>query len=164
MPRSLVTIIKKVINEAANRSLGRMFTHQHGRNIGAISADKGADRKTNKGNRARLEADLRARKLGYVPNKGVYRGGHEHSYTVMGRKGDDGGELKRHLTELGTKYGQESIIHKAHDSPDAHLHYTTGDRAGQHDSIGHWHPQVGLRKKPPDNMTQLKGKRSFSYE
>ena len=46
----------------------------------------------------------------------------EHSYLVIGKKGKDGGALKGFLKKHGEKYGQDSVLHKSHDSNEAHLH------------------------------------------
>lgn len=66
----------------------------------------------------------------------------EHSFLMIGKKGDDRGELKKFLTHHGEKYNQDSILHKAHDSTAAHLVGTnkTGYPGyGQHRSIGEFH-------------------------
>jgi hypothetical protein len=41
------------------------------------------------------------------------------SLLVVGKSGDDGGALVGHLKHLGKKYGQDSILHKPHNSEKA---------------------------------------------
>jgi hypothetical protein len=48
----------------------------------------------------------------------------EKSLLVVGKKGEDGGALLGHLKHLGEKYGQESILHKPHNSEKASLQLT----------------------------------------
>jgi hypothetical protein len=64
----------------------------------------------------------------------------EKSLLVVGKKGDDGGALLGHLKHLGEKYGQESILHKPHNSEKASLHSTNETERDKHIEVGSWHP------------------------
>jgi hypothetical protein len=161
-----------MLDEAARKSLTRMSQHDtEGRNLGAVSAFRGNDAKEDMTNHKALGKDLsslaKEHGYGFVPTKGVYEGGHERSYLVFGKKGDDGGHLRNELSKLGTKYGQKSIMHKSHDQDIAHLHGTTDgwqDLEGKERKAGESYPLGPLhfnRKQP--YMTYLKGKRSMDY-
>jgi hypothetical protein len=58
---------------------------------------------------------------------------------VVGKKGEDGGALLGHLKHLGKKYGQDSILHKPHNSEKASLHRTETAKQ-KHIEAGSWHP------------------------
>jgi hypothetical protein len=65
---------------------------------------------------------------------------HEKSLLVVGKTGDDGGALLAHLKHLGEKYGQDSILHKPHNSETASLHSTNETEKGKHIEVSSWHP------------------------
>lgn len=141
---------KTVLNEA---SMSRVHAHTQGRNIGMITAHRGEHTaEENNARNAALKADIRKHGYGYIKVKGRYIENHgtedarpvdEHSFLVVGKKGHDGGALKKFLTDHGKKYGQDSILHKAHDEEDAHLY---GTREGgfpgmdKKHTVGKWHP------------------------
>jgi hypothetical protein len=141
---------KTILNEASRRSLSRMASHMDGRSIGTISAHQG-DNTPEQNNKAsaELERHLKTSGLGYFKAKGQYQhsDGHtvaEKSYVVMHpQKGDDHGAVKDFLVKHGTKHGQESILHKAHDSKEAHLHFLRDsgeNKKGSSFSIGPYRP------------------------
>jgi len=157
-------------------SLSRVFTHTQGRNIGMMTAHRGEHTaEENKQRNHELEGDIRKHGFGFTHVKGRYIENHgtpqaravdEHSYLIHGKKGDDKGELKNFLTKHGEKYGQDSVLHKAHDSEHAHL---IGTREGgfpgkgnTHD-VGQWHPN--RTGEFHSVMTGRHGKgRTFTFE
>lgn len=139
-------------NESASRSLTRMHQHMNsGRSVGIISAmrthddkDAGGDghkfspKELNQRHQA-LKDDIKKAGYGYTEGHGFYKGEHERSIRVFSKeKGHDNG-LKDFLTTHGTKYAQDSIIHKPHDSDEAHLHFTMnrdGNKIGDSFPVG----------------------------
>jgi hypothetical protein len=83
------------------------------------------------------------RKAGYGVIDVECRGVDEISLLVVGKSGDDGGALVGHLKHLGKKYGQDSILHKPHNSEKASLHRTNETEKDKHIEVGSWHP-IGL--------------------
>ena len=91
-------------------SLGRVLQHTKGRNIGMITAHRGENSaEENNARNKELEGHIRKAGFGFIKVKGRYIENHgtpearavdEHSYLVVGKKGDDGGHLlgfwKRH--------------------------------------------------------------------
>jgi hypothetical protein len=66
----------------------------------------------------------------------------EKSLLVVGKMGDDKGHLLGHLKHLATKYNQDSILHKPHNSEKTLLHGTneTGyPGKDKHIEVGSWH-------------------------
>lgn len=140
-------------------SLSRIYNHTKGRALAIISADRtdrGVDTpKKNNIEKYKLIDDLKdvQKKSGYgfIHGRGGYVEGHgtpdakdatgERSFVVVGPNHDDGGKFLEHVKKLGQKYGQESILHKPHDSEDASWHYTdpTDARFGQSQSLGKFH-------------------------
>lgn len=158
---------KESLNEA---SLSRVYQHTKGTNIGMISAH--SDRNTpeeNKANHERLAQDIRKAGFGHVNVHGKYimnkgepneHAVTEKSYLVIGKKGDDSGNLKGFLKKHGEKYGQESVLHKAHDEEDAKLHYTGGTQKGQIVNAGKFHPN-----RAADYQSAMRGgKTTFTFE
>ena len=144
----------KLFNEILNESsIGRVLQHTKGRNIGAITAHRGEyDSAENVRRNKKLEADIRKHGFGFVHVKGRYIENHgtpdatavdEHSYLIMGHKGEDGGKLKSFLKKHGEKYEQDSVLHKSHDEDEAHLIGTKEGGypgKGKTESVGKWHP------------------------
>lgn len=160
---------KSLMNEA---SLSRVHTHTQGRNIGMITAHRGENTtEENNKNNAELESHIRKAGYGFVKVKGRYIENHgtdkakavdEKSYLVVGKKGDDKGQLLSFLKKHGQKHGQDSILHKAHDSEEAHLHGTREGGypgMGEKASVGKWHPN-----RAPEFHTAMKGNRTFAFE
>jgi hypothetical protein len=87
----------------------------------------------------------------------------EHSFGVIGKSGDDGGDLLKHLKGWGRAFGQDSILHKSHETDDAYLHATNDsswikDEPEQRFKVGKFTPNV----TNPNGDSSLKGK-SFAY-
>lgn len=145
----------EMLDEAANKSLARIHQHVQDRNIGIITAHRSANSADeNKRRNTELVGHIKNHGFGfvhirgkYVENKGEPNEKHEeeHSYMVIGKKGNDNGALKGFLTKHGEKYGQDSILHKAHNSPEAHLIGTRDGswlKKGEHMSVGHFQPNM----------------------
>jgi hypothetical protein len=160
---------KSYLNEA---SLSRVLTHTQGRNIGMITAHRGENTAAeNKALNSDLEGHIRKAGFGFLKVKGRYVENHgtpqarnvdEHSYLVIGKKGDDKGHLLHFLKAHGAQYKQDSILHKAHDEDNAALHGTKeGGFPGlgvKHD-VGTWHPN-----RAGEFHTAMKGSRTFAFE
>ena len=162
---------KEYITEA---SLGRLHQHMQGRNIGILSAHRGnLSHEENTKRHAQLKKDVRDAGYGYVNVHGHYtenkgtpqeRKVKEHSIVVIGKKGDDNGHLKGFLKKHGEKYNQDSILHKSHDSDEAHLigtsHSSDWLKHGEHMSVGKFHPN-----KAGEFHSKLRNKtKTFQFE
>lgn len=162
--------LKTIINEA---SLGRVYQHTKDRNIGMITAHRAENTaEENKKRNQELEHHIRKAGYGFVKVKGRYVENHgtpqaknvdEHSYLVVGKKGDDKGELKNFLLKHGEKHGQDSVLHKAAGESTAKLHGTReGGWPGKgktHD-VGNFHPD-----RAGEFHTAMKGgKKTFAFE
>jgi hypothetical protein len=108
---------KTFINEAASRSLSRLYTHiEKGRSVAFISAHRG-DLKTPENNkRAKtLKADIKTARLAPVPVRGEYVEDHEGKKIKVKEKtfmvvADNFMQLKKQMMKLGIKYDQDSIL------------------------------------------------------
>jgi len=142
--------LKTILNES---SVSRVLQHTKDRNIGAITAHRGEyDSAENARRNKKLETDIRSHGFGFVHVKGRYIENHgtpdatavdEHSYLIVGSKGDDGGKLKGFLKKHGEKYEQDSVLHKAHDDTEAHLIGTKEGGypgKGNTETVGRFHP------------------------
>jgi hypothetical protein len=152
-------------------SLSRVLHHTEKSNIGMISASRAENTpEQNKKNNKSLEKDIRAHGHGvvhvtghYTENKGTPEEKHvkEHSMLVIGKKGSDSSELLNHLKALGSKYNQDSVLHKAKGDEHAHLHGTkegSWPGLGQTHNVGHFHPN-----RAAEFTSHLKGNRSFTF-
>ena len=79
----------------------------------------------------------------------------EHSFMVIGSRGDDNGMLHKHLTRLATMFGQDSIIMKPHDTTRAHLVGTSPSQSawpslGATVDLGDFHPGINYSKTLPN--------------
>jgi hypothetical protein len=141
------------LDEGANKSLARIHSHMQDRNVGILTAHRDSETpEVNKKNNAELQHKIRAHGYGFVHVRGRYvmnkgeaneRPVEEHSFMVIGKKGNDNGQLKNFLTKHGEHYGQETILHKAHDSKTAHLIGTKDTsflKKGEHMDVGEFHP------------------------
>jgi len=164
---------KTHLNES---SLARIKQHVLNRNIGIITANRGeSSAEENLTKNRNLEKDIRKAGHGFIHVKGRYienRGtpkektvDSEHSYIVVGNKGDDRGALRGFLLHHGQKYGQESTLYKPHNSTTAKFLHTKADpskhiNVGDEEDIGHFHPE-----KIGDYHSSLlhKKKGSFSF-
>lgn len=153
-------------------SLSRIHQHTQDRNIGMITAHRGENTpEQNKAANRELENNIKAAGHGYVKVKGRYLENHgtaqerpvdENSFLVIGKKGDDSGELKNFLLKHGEKHGQDSILHKGHDEPTAKLHGTKEGGwpgKGEEQDVGEFHPN-----RAGEFHTAMKGKRTFAFE
>jgi hypothetical protein len=169
MKESNMKSFKTLFNES---SLGRVYQHTQGRNIGMITAHRGENSADeNKSRNSELEGHIRKAGYGFVKVKGRYIENHgtdkakavdEHSYLVIGKKGDDKGQLKGFLKKHGQNYGQDSILHKSHDSEEASLHGTKeGGFPGKDKdhSVGKFHPN-----RASEFHTAMKGGKTFAFE
>ena len=134
-------------------SLGRVLQHTKGRNIGMITAHRSENSaKENNARNKELEGHIRKAGFGFIKVKGRYIENHgtpearavdEHSYLVVGKKGDDGGHLLGFLKRHGEKYGQDSVLHKSAKESTAKLHGTREGGfpgKGQTHEVGEFHP------------------------
>lgn len=158
----------KVLLEA---SFSRMYQHTQNRNIGMISASRGdLPAEDNNKRHLQLKDDIRKAGYGLVNLKGRYienfgtkkaQNVDEKALLVISKDGDDHGQLLGHLKHLGAKYGQDSILHKPHNSTTATLHGTnkTGfpGKGNTHD-VGPWHPN-----RAGEFHSLMKGK-PFAFE
>ena len=160
---------KTIFNES---SLSRVHAHTQGRNIGMITAHRGENSKEeNEKRNGELEKKIRGAGYGFVKVKGRYIENHgtenarpvdEHSYLVVGNHGDDKGHLLHFLKKQGEHYGQDSILHKAHDEDNAKLHGTKEGGwpgKGETHDVGKFHPN-----RAGEFHTVMKGSRTFSFE
>jgi hypothetical protein len=114
------------------------------------------DHLTSEENRQRhgsLKSDVRKVGYGFIEERHV----DEKSLLVVGKKGEDGGALLGHLKHLGEKYGQESILHKPHNSEKASLHSTNDTEKDKHIEAGSWHPN-----RIPEFHSLMKNRRPIS--
>jgi hypothetical protein len=108
---------KNFINEAASRSLSRLYTHiEKGRSVAFISAHRG-DLKTPENNkRAKtLKADIKKTGNTAVPVRGEYVEDHKGKKIKVKEKtfmvvADNFMQLKKQMMKLGIKYDQDSIL------------------------------------------------------
>jgi len=167
------------LNEAASRSLARVHQHVQGRNIGIITAHRGGnaspeDRARNNDRNASLSKDISDAGYGYIHVRGRYIENHgtphakpvdEHSFMVIGKKGNDNGALKNFLIKHGQKYDQDSVLHKSHDSTHAHLHGTSAREnsfpgLGKSHDVGEFHPN-----RAGEFHSVMKGRgKTFAFE
>lgn len=155
-------------------SLSRVYHHTQHRNMGIITAHRRSlTPQENAARNAELHDEIR-KHFGlihihgsYIENKGTPEESHvkEHSFLVVGADHDDSGHLKGFLRKHGEKYGQDSVLYKAHDSTHAHLIGTKKEAVDpayhEHKDIGTWHPN-----RMGDYQSELKGKkgRTFVFE
>jgi hypothetical protein len=144
------------------------------RAVGMISAVKGHHtEKQNADLTSQLGKALKNRghtvipaKGGYVENFGtdVAKHSHEDSFVVAHKtQGDDHGALLKDLTELGARYGQDSILHKPHNSDVASFHGTTDGvwpGKGKVEPVG----RLNTKSKNPQYYTELPNGKRFSFE
>lgn len=172
-------------------SLSRIHQHIQDRNLGTITAHRKSNSpEENVAKNRQLESDIKAHGFGYHHIDGAFIEGHntpdahkvlERSYLVVGKQGDDGGKLKDFLKTHGEKYGQDSVIHKPHDSTQATLIGTKHDAwpgHGKEENLGDFHPNragefhsilTKTGKKPGNNplkkgRTDAAPKKTFAFE
>ena len=154
------------------QSFSRVLDHTQHRNIGIISAARGdlSPAENNK-RHAQLKQDIKAGGHGYIRIRGSYtenagqpneRKVKEKSLLVIGKEGDDKGELLGRLKNLGQKYGQDSILHKGHNETTAKLHGTNHSDFpgfGKSADVEAWHPN-----RAGEFHSLLKGKPSKPFQ
>lgn len=135
-------------------SLSRIFDHTQNRNIGIISACRSGDDALNRKNTSLLKVDIRQAGFGfimvtgsYIENKGTDNEvlvPDEDSFLVVGKDGDDSGNLIGFLKKEGLKFNQDSVLYKPYDSKEAFYVGTSKNNIdvpfGQKKSAGIWHP------------------------
>lgn len=154
-------------------SLSRIYSQNKDRNFGTITAwrkdlTNGKQAELNAENNKKLRSMIHAAGYGTVSLHGRYEedgDGHvkEHSFGVIGKAGDDGGELLRHMKGWGRHFGQDTILHKQHDTDDAYLHATNDKSWVKNEpegkfKVGKFTPNV----TNPNGDSSLKG-HSFAY-
>jgi hypothetical protein len=159
---------KKFLQEA---SLSRVHSHVQDRNIGMITAHRGENTaKENDALNKELEQSIRSAGYGFIKVKGRYIENHgtanakavdENSYLIVGKKGDDNGELLGFLKKHGKKYKQDSVLHKSASEDSAKLY---GTREGGWPGIGKVH-DVGKfhANRAGEFHTAMRGHRSFEF-
>jgi ADP-ribosyltransferase exoenzyme len=142
----------------------------HNRSMGIMSAERGDLPPEANAHRTRsLHSDLRAAGHKVIPVTGAYvenmgtpeaRETHERSFIVMHNKpGDDNGAVKKTLIHMGKKYGQDSILHKPHNSDIASFHGTN-----KATGVGKVTPVGKYRPRNNDQMfTRMKSGREFTF-
>jgi hypothetical protein len=116
------------------------------RNVGVVCGSKNGQPADERQAASRsLQWDIRER-FGIIPVEGYYaerKGTPDEErvkarfYLVIGKKGNDSGNLKGYLRKLALKYDQEAVLLKRHDSLIAELHH----RDGRVRLAGNWHPE-----------------------
>jgi len=155
------------------QSFSRVLNHTQNRSIGIISAARGdLSPEENNKRHEELKSLVRQAGFGHIRIKGAYtknkgqpneRTVKEKSLLVVGKEGDDKGHLLGTLKHLGHRFGQDSILHKAHGETNAKLHgtNTTADFPGWGKSVdvGEWHPN-----RAGEFHSLLKGKPSKPFQ
>lgn len=153
-------------------NLARVYHHTQHSNIGIITAHRAEEKpEANLARNASLENDIRKAGYGYMHVRGKsierdeatgeLRHGSEHSYIVIGNN-NDSGKLKGWLKTHGEKYGQDSVLHKAHGEENARL---IGTREGgypgkgKEEDLGKWHPN-----RMAQYHTKLHNGKVFAFE
>ena len=130
-------MIKPFSKDVLEASFARVLQHTRNRNIGMISAARDSlTSEENQQRHAALKRDVREAGYGFI--EGRYAD--EKTLLVVGKMGDDKGHLLGHLKHLATKYNQDSILHKPHNSEKVSLHRTTETEKDKHIQVGSWHP------------------------
>jgi hypothetical protein len=158
----------EALDEALNRSLGRVYTQTKTRSIGIMSASLDTNTpEQNLASRHELKRAIKRGGFGHAHVRGV---GQESGYPVpepslllIGTEGDDP-RLKQFLIRNGRKHRQYSVLYKSGASDRAIEIYTRDDPArgvhdGQEVDRGIWHPN----RSAAQFLTRLKGDRSFTF-
>jgi len=170
--------LKEIIESwSPQAQLARVEKRGHTGNLGIITAHRAEFEGTphaNDNRNADLAADIRKHGFGFVrvrggsfENKGTSAERKivgEKGFLLIGKKGDDSGNMQGFLKKHGEKYGQSSVLYKPHGSPNARLIGTSkaahGPDYGQEHDVGSFHPN-----KVADFFSQItKGKKNFTYE
>jgi len=162
---------KKVADLLHESSLSRVNSHVKNRNIGMITAHRGENTsKENQSNNKELENHIKTAGYGFIKVKGRYIENHgtknakavdEDSFLVIGKKGDDKGELLSFLKKHGKHYNQDSILHKSSTDLNAKLHGTRKDGfpgLNKIHDVGTFHAN-----RAGEFHTAMRGHRSFEF-
>lgn len=142
------------LNESANHSLGRVLFHTINANIAALTAHKShLSIEENNIRNGILKQKIKDAGYGYIRVRSNYAEHalnpeaikvNEDSLLVIGRRGNDNSKLLNDAKAWGEEFGQDYILHKAHDSEEVFLHGTSKNRLwpkyGEAESIGKFHP------------------------
>jgi hypothetical protein len=157
--------------EEAN--LARLHDHLTNRNVGIITAHRGhlpADENVSRNRQ--LENHIRQAGYGFVHVDGHYvehfgtpeaRKVSERAYMVIGKEGEDHGELKGFLKKHGAAFDQDSVLHKAAGEKEAKLIGTSQRESAwpshnEEVSVGAWHPN-----RAGEFHSSLHNKKTFQF-
>ena len=158
------------VNES---SIGRMRYHATGSNVAIVTANrKDFNAETNLARNQELIKLIKKAGYGYIHVKGHYIEGYgteqarpveEHSFVVIGKRGNDNGKLLNDARSWGEHFGQDSIFYKKHDEDSANLYGTqvTGNSYppyGHTMDLGRFHPNMA-----GDFHTELKNTKTFAF-
>lgn len=155
-------------------SISRVYSQNKNKNFGTITAWRGVNGDVRNAERnKKLKGMIHAAGYGVVNLHGRYEetdtAGNkshvrEHAFGVISpHEGDDGGRLLNHMKAWGAYFGQDTILHKSHDTDDAYLH-ATNKTSWVHNEpegkfkVGKFTPNV----TNPNGDSSLKG-HSFAY-
>lgn len=167
----------EVIDSLSESSMSRLYSQNKDKNFGTITAwrkdpKNGNQDELNASNNRKLRSMIHSAGYGTVSLHGRYeesdsKGGtshvKEHSFGVIGKSGDDGGDLLKHMKGWGRAFDQDSILHKSHDTDDAYLHATNEKSWIKNEPEGKF--KVGKftsNVTNPNGDSSLKG-HSFAY-
>lgn len=158
------------INES---SIGRVAYHVNGSNVAIVTAHRsGNSVSENNARNESLKKLISEKGYGYVRVKGHYVEGYgsptardvnENAFLVVGKRGDDNGELLNDARSWGEHFSQDSILHKKHDEDRAYL-YGTGKHEDAFPAYGHkfdvgvFHPN-----RAGEFYTALNSKNTFVF-
>lgn len=126
--------------------LSRILSHIETRNLGFVTAFRGGSAVPLEQNRARnrqLQNDIRQAGFGFLRVQGSWPENEgtpeevqvtEESFLVIGKDGDDNGQLKGFLKIAGAKYNQDAVIYKPWDTTTAYLIFMSNP--SEMDAIG----------------------------
>ena len=108
--KSFSQFLNTRLDESARRSLSRIMDHMNGGNVGIISASlKGRNPHENNQHTDEMEGAIKASGLAYFRRHGQYEGPSgtekERSFVVLGKKGNDNGQLLNLLKDQGKLHG-----------------------------------------------------------
>ena len=113
--------------------LSRILTHLNTRNLGFVTAFRGGSATPLQANRAKnrqLQNDIRSAGFGFLRLEGSWPENEgtpeelqvqEESFLVIGKDGDDSGNLFGFLKKMGAKYGQDAVLYKPWNSKTVNL-------------------------------------------
>lgn len=118
-------------NQLDISSLSQLIEFAQNRNVGIISAFlSSCSNQENLNRSAKLEDEIRGAGYGFYRLEGQYvednayaseQDVHERAVFVIGKEGEDSGNLKGMLAKMGTQYEQNYILLKPHNENKAYL-------------------------------------------